>query len=242
MKEIVGGWEYLFYWKWVEGRHGTWTHWSLGHNDKRQDNLVCLTGIMLSWPLRDRRQPAIPPLLEQDHVCCLPAFGWTTERILRRQEQDNIGLHKRRYSSSSVVFHEWSLWFLALSNSLVVVIVNHLIAEAQVNPGFSVRWKVSCWASQTENRQLIKANPLRWSYSVSLSYCSYTKKHTICLKVWSQLSTKFFLFFLSKTVHCADVTPADNVPLQFPSRFSAGEFIYCHICASKLQLCDHCTF
>lgn len=44
-----------------------------------------------------------------------------------------------------------------------VIIVNHLITEAAVNPRFWARWKVSRWAPETPSRQRIKAGALRWS-------------------------------------------------------------------------------
>lgn len=53
-----------------------------------------------------------------------------------------------------------------------VIIVNHLITEARVNPGFWARWKVSRWAPQTLSCQQIKADALWWSYTMLLWYCS----------------------------------------------------------------------
>lgn len=60
----------------------------------------------------------------------------------------------------------------SLSFSQGVIIVNHLIAEARVNPRFQARWKVSRQALQTPCRQQIKADALWWSYTMLLWYCS----------------------------------------------------------------------
>lgn len=132
---------------------------------------------MLSLPVDDIYQPVKSFLRWKEMVfadCVIQTviFGWNAERIIifkPASRTESTAAAWRILPSQASLSHPLPP---CPPFSQGVIIVNHLITEARVNPRFWARWKVSRWSPQTPSRQQIKADTLWWSCPMSLWYCS----------------------------------------------------------------------